>query len=121
MRTPERRQSRTQPIPIEFLALAIEKVLARDEIGMMHRGRDLSPIAAADHIGMPRVPPNQLRASTSIGQEDEKMPLTLFGLVRKVSGAHQCWLAMLSALVFAACQPWMAIVGCFGCLAQAGQ
>src|SRR4030095_11212418 len=30
------------------------------------------------------------------------MPLTLFGLVRKVSGFHQCWLAILSALVFAA-------------------
>jgi ABC-type bacteriocin/lantibiotic exporter with double-glycine peptidase domain len=29
------------------------------------------------------------------------MPLTLFGLVRKVSGFHQCWLAILSALVFA--------------------
>jgi ABC-type bacteriocin/lantibiotic exporter with double-glycine peptidase domain len=29
------------------------------------------------------------------------MPLTLFGLVRKVSGAHQCWLATLSVLVFA--------------------
>lgn len=28
------------------------------------------------------------------------MPLTLFGLVRKVSGFHQCWLAILSALVF---------------------
>jgi ABC-type bacteriocin/lantibiotic exporter with double-glycine peptidase domain len=29
------------------------------------------------------------------------MPLTLFGLVRQVSGFHQCWLAGLSALVFA--------------------
>jgi ABC-type bacteriocin/lantibiotic exporter with double-glycine peptidase domain len=29
------------------------------------------------------------------------MPSTLFGLVRQVSGIHQCWLAALSALVFA--------------------
>lgn len=29
------------------------------------------------------------------------MPLTLFELVRRVSGIHQCWLAALSALVFA--------------------
>lgn len=30
-----------------------------------------------------------------------EMPLTLFGLVKQVSGFHQCWLAGLSGLVFA--------------------
>ena len=29
------------------------------------------------------------------------MPLTLFKWVREVSGLHQCWLAGLSALLFA--------------------